>query len=81
MPDFEDVEQWLQLGYDRGWCGPPVCATHDGVPMSEDEYEMGEVCCHLLRLYEDPEVKAVVERDHSPSIWRATNKGWGRRLP
>jgi len=73
-----DVQEWLMFGYDQGWCSPPVCATHDGVPMSEDEYEMGEPCVHVLRLYEDAETKAAVERDHAPSTWRATNMGWGK---
>lgn len=74
------VDEWLKLGYDQGWCGPPVCASHDGIPSSEAEdqsYEEGDdVCVHILRLYPDTETKAAIEADHSPSVWRATNQ-WG----
>ena len=68
-------DEWLQIGYDAGYCGPPCCATHDGVPMSEDEYADDEPCVHVLRLYEDGGVKAAVESDHAPSQWRASNRG------
>lgn len=78
-PDFTDVEVWLKWGYGQGWAGPQVCATCDGVPQSEDEYEYeAEHCVPIIRLYTDAETKAAVERDHSPSVWRATNRGWPR---
>ena len=52
-----DFEAWLQFGIDNGWAGPPVCETHDGLPMTEDEstaFEAGEdPCVHILRLYDD----------------------------
>ena len=74
-----DFEAWLQFGIDNGWAGPPVCETHDGLPMTEDEstaFEAGEdPCVHVLRLYESAEDKAGVEANHSASIWRATNRG------
>ncbi|MBF4194614.1 hypothetical protein MHAEM_21351 [Mycolicibacterium phlei] len=63
------------MGYEAGFIGPPVCATHDGLPMSEDEYEDDESCVHILRLYDDADVKAAVEADHPPSVWRAVNRG------
>jgi hypothetical protein len=74
-----DFEAWLKMGYDKGWVGPDVCVTHDGVPMtaSEDsEFETGDPCVHVMRLYESTDVKRDVEENHSPSVWRATNKGW-----
>jgi hypothetical protein len=74
-----DFEAWLKMGYDNGWVGPDVCVTHDGVPMtaSEDsEFETGDPCVHVMRLYESTDVKRDVEENHSPSVWRATNKGW-----
>ncbi len=73
------LEQWLKLGYDLGFCGPDVCETHDGLPMSEaeaEEFEESDPCIHIIRLYVDGEHKAAVEEAHSPSVWRATNKGW-----
>lgn len=76
-PDFTDMDQWLRYGYDQGWVGPVVCSTCDGIPASEDEYEYeAERCIYIMRAYEDRETKLAVERDHSPSRWRATNKGW-----
>lgn len=71
-----DFDQWLKLGFDNGWIGPPVCYTHDGVPMTHDEEaefdEGSDPCLHVLRLYEDNECKCAVEINHSPSQWRAT---------
>ena len=75
-PDFEE---WLRRGVEAGFCGPPVCQVHDGLPTSADEDaewdEFGEICAHVLRLYRDAEHKAAVEANHAPSVWRATNRG------
>jgi hypothetical protein len=72
-------DQWLKLGYDNGWCGPDVCETHDGLPLSDEEaneFEESDPCINIIRLYDSPETKTAVEEAHSPSVWRATNKGW-----
>jgi hypothetical protein len=78
-PAPSTFENWLAYGYAQGWCGPPVCEIHDGLPTSETEDaefdEHGEVCVHVVRLYESPEVKEQVEANHSPSVWRASNRG------
>lgn len=62
-----------------GWCGPAVCYMHDGLPTSEPEdafmSEGDDVCVHIIRLYEDSEHKKAIEANHSPSTWRATNRG------
>ena len=74
-----DFEAWLKMGYDNGWAGPPVCETHDGLPMSEteqDEFETGDPCIHIVRLYDSTEHKTDVEANHSPSQWRASNRGF-----
>ncbi len=66
-------DEWLHIGLERGWCGPPVCSTHDGIPMSEQEeaeFDEGDPCVHIIRLYEDEEHKTAVEDFHSPSNWR-----------
>lgn len=72
-------DEWIEEGYIRGWIGPPVCDTHDGTPISEQEFaefeEGGDPCVHVLRLYEDAEQKEQVECSHSPSTWRASNRG------
>ena len=72
-------DEWLQEGITLGFCGPAVCSTHDGVPTTaqEDaEYETGDPCIHVLRLYEDEATKLAVEENHAPSVWRATNSGY-----
>ena len=66
--------EWITYGIEKGWCGPPVCYTHDGLPMSEQEmqefYEGQDPCTHIVRMYEDIEMKQSIENNHSPSIWR-----------
>ena len=32
-----DFDLWLKYGIEQGFCGPPVCYTHDGIPTSEEE--------------------------------------------
>lgn len=70
---------WIKHGIDEGWCGPPVCETHDGTPTTpaeDEEYdEGGDPCIHIVRLYADPETKAAVEANHSPSQWRNREVG------
>ena len=77
--DF-DFEQWLKFGWQQGWISGPVCVIHDGVPFSAEEdndfEEDGEPCVHMFRLYENDHVKAAVEDNFAPAIWRATNLGW-----
>lgn len=77
--DKMDFEEWLRIGYEKGWCGAPVCYIHDGLPTSavEDEewYSDAEPCMHIIRLYQDEEQKRGVEENHSPSQWRASNRG------
>jgi hypothetical protein len=72
-------DEWMQIGLTNAWCGPAVCYTHDGTPMTGDEeqelYE-SDPCIHIIRLYEDEDTKLKVEENHSPSIWRATNSGY-----
>ena len=70
-----DFDHWLKYGIEQGFCGPPVCSTHDGIPTSgaEDEaWEEHDPCVHVIRPYESPEHKAAVEENHSPSNWRDT---------
>lgn len=67
-------EQWMSYGIDQGWCGPPVCCTHDGLPMSpteRDEFDEGlDPCVHIIRMYESIDEKYAIEDSHSPSQWR-----------
>ena len=72
-------DEWLQEGISSGFVGPTICYTHDGLPLSQqedEEFEEGDPCIHILRLYEDKETKVAVEENHSPSTWRASNAGF-----
>ena len=66
--------EWMAFGIKQGWSGPPICYTHDGLPMSnEEDMEFGEgqdPCIHIVRLYEDIDMKQRIENNHSPSTWR-----------
>ena len=79
---LDTFEDWLAIGYARGWVGPPVCITHDGLPTTplEDMWtdDGDDPCIHVLRLYEDEHQRADVESNHSPSQWRASNRGLER---
>jgi hypothetical protein len=70
------LDDWLNIGWDNGWCSPPVCASHDGVPLSEPEAEDWDVCVTVVRIYTSPEMRREVENDHPPSVWRARELGW-----
>lgn len=66
--------EWLATGIERGWCGPPVCAQHDGLPSTAEEdaaFETGDdPCLFVVRPYVDEDERTAVEANHSPSIWR-----------
>jgi hypothetical protein len=76
----KQFDEWLQEGLTNGFCGPAICYPHDGLPLTLEEdrefEEGGDPCIHILRLYEDRDIKASVEESHSPSVWRATNSGF-----
>lgn len=67
-------DEWMAYGISNGFCGAPVCSTHDGTPLTTDEingFEDGDdPCVHIVRMYATPEVKASVEENHPPSVWR-----------
>lgn len=74
IPGETSFDEWIEFGMNKGWCGPPVCSTHDGVPTShaeEVEWEEGnDPCIHVVRMYEDEQQKLSVEENHSPTNWR-----------
>jgi hypothetical protein len=71
---IKDVYDWLEFGMKKGWCGPMVCSTHDGVPMlaeEEDEFgEGGDPCVNVIRPYFSDEERLDIEDSHAPSVWR-----------
>ncbi len=75
-----DFESWAKMGYEAGWCSPPVCFIHDGIPMTASEDEQvtdgDDPCVHVVRLYESVEQKKGCEANHPPAVWRATNQDW-----
>lgn len=76
-----DFEDWLAIGHAQGWCGAPVCYTHDGLPTTaeeDEEFEEHDPCIHIIRLYDSPEDRAKIEENHSPSVWRGSNRGLGK---
>ena len=75
MSESMSFDEWYQIGLDNGFCGPAVCETHDGFPMSDEEWAIDDLdgeppCMNMLRLYTDKENQEAVERAHSPSQWR-----------
>lgn len=73
-----DFNDWVKLGFDAGWVGPPICETHDGLPLTEAEeaeFEYNDPCIHILRLYDSEEDKAEIEANHAPSVWRQSSYG------
>ena len=48
-------DEWLEIGRANKWVSGTVCSTHDTIPVTpaEDaEFEEGDPCIHVLRLYE-----------------------------
>jgi hypothetical protein len=80
MSNTMDFDTWAKVGYENGWCSPPMCYTHDGLPVtaSEDEElsEGHDPCIHIVRLYESVEQKKSCEAQNPAAVWRATNLGW-----
>ena len=35
--EVDDFDEWMRIGIEKGWIGPAVCSTHDGIPTSEEE--------------------------------------------
>jgi len=80
MSNQMDFDTWARVGYEAGWCSPPVCYSHDGVPMTATEIEEldtgEEPCLHVIRLYESMDQKKGCEAQNPAAVWRATNQGW-----
>lgn len=75
---IESFHDWVKYGIEHGWCSAPLCMTHDGVGLDEEqEAEMDEgldPCVSVLRIYVDSEERDKIEARHSPSQWR--KHGW-----
>lgn len=74
--EIDNFNEWLAIGMKNNWVGPAICYTHDGLPTTvdeDDEFEEGDPCIHILRLYDSMEMRLAVEHNHSPSEWRKTS--------
>ena len=80
MSNQMDFDTWARIGYESGWCSPPMCYTHDGLPLTageEEELNEGhDPCIYIIRLYESVEQKKSCEAMNPAAVWRATNQGW-----
>ena len=59
-----DFSEWMQIGRDNDWVSEIVCDTHDGVPMSEaewEEFEENDPCISIMRVYDSKEHKIEIE--------------------
>lgn len=68
-----DQSEWIEYGIKNGWCSPPVCSTHDGIPttaLEDEEFDDTDPCIHIFRLYEDLDMKTAVEENYAPAVWR-----------
>ena len=75
MAEDMDYSEWIRYGLEKGFCGPPVCETHDGLPMTAQEeewfYDGEDPCIPIIRLMNDSEEQKAIAEHHSPSQWRA----------
>lgn len=71
-----DFDTWMEIGLQRGFVGPPVCYTHDGLPTTKAEDnvfsagEIDDICIHIIRPYRDMAEREAVEENHTPTISR-----------
>lgn len=53
-PDLT-FDEWLAIGITSGFCSPPVCNTHDLLPVTSAEDELwddgGDPCLPAVRLW------------------------------
>lgn len=67
-------DQWLAIGRAKGWVGPVVCSTHDGIPTTRAEddawFDGDDPCVHVARFYDCDDTRREVEENHPPSLWR-----------
>ena len=72
--------EWLKYGFDNGFCSPPICDIHDGIPMTKleaEEIENGnDPCINAVRIYDNLQMKRDVETNSYHAVWRASNLGW-----
>lgn len=74
--DFASMtfDDWVKIGMLAGWISPPVCYTHDGLPVSVSEdaefTDGSQPCVHILRIYKTLDAKESVEAYSFGAAWR-----------
>jgi hypothetical protein len=55
MSEWDEFNNWLNTGINRGWCSQSVCETHDGLPWTEEEasewQDGNDFCVPAVRLW------------------------------
>lgn len=56
-------DKWLKIGQKNNWIGKIHCSTHDFYLTEEEEkeFEEGDPCISVVRLYESAEQKTQAE--------------------
>lgn len=74
MSEVTSFDDWVAIGLDNGWCSVPLCDTHDGLPLTQEQIDLisdgDDICVHVLRLYDNRQEKIDAEADHTPSHYR-----------
>jgi hypothetical protein len=56
----ENLQSWLDLGVEKGWCSPAQCVSHNGLDWTEQEIadfdaDLGNDPCVIgVRLWVEP---------------------------
>lgn len=82
MSDMTYIE-WVQYGYHQGWCTVPICAQHDGLPITQEEDDALvddlDLCIFISRMGDDLPLEEI--EDHtSAADWRKRDYGIGELL-
>ena len=75
-----NLNEWLKLGFDLGFCSQTVCSTHDGAPTTSLEDEQFDSnneppCIKVVRLYKDGQEKIDVELNCGHAIFDFFDRG------
>lgn len=61
-------DEWLNFGIKNNWISPISCATHDGVPSTEEEESSwedgGDPCQFVVRIWNDGEAPSAFWQKH-----------------
>jgi hypothetical protein len=62
-----NLNDWLAIGREHGFCSAIVCDTHDGAPRTPEELDAWEEgddpCCSVVRIYTDDKTREAIERN------------------